>query len=86
MTRSESTYLLGHPYNLVVMTSTGPIASAGFATRLREELSFRSREYARRLQLPMCESYGRAPVVCYEPSEDGFAHGNFLQESYRAIL
>jgi hypothetical protein len=86
MSGSEARTCLDIPYNLVVMAPSGPMPSAGFATRLREELSFRSREYARRLKLPMCESYGQAPVVCYEPSGDGFAHGNFLRGSYRAIL
>src|SRR5215470_16225045 len=62
------------------------IPSAGFAARLREELSFRGREYGLKHRLVMCESYGREPVVCYELSEDGTAHGNFLRASYREIL
>jgi len=36
--------------------------------------------------LVSCESYGQAPVVCYEPSEDGLTHGNFHPQSYAAIL
>lgn len=34
--------------------------------------------------LTHCLSYGEAPVVCYEP--DGCTHGNFLPETYAAIL
>jgi hypothetical protein len=60
--------------------------SSGFGTRLREELSFRAREFAIRRKLASCESYGQAPVVCYEPSHDGLAHGNFHPQSYAAIL
>jgi hypothetical protein len=60
--------------------------SAGFAMQLRQELSMRSRQYSARLKLPMCESYGQDPVVCYEPSADGLAHGNFIKQSYAAIL
>jgi restriction endonuclease-like protein len=60
--------------------------SSGFGARLREELSFRAREFAIRKKLASCESYGQAPVVCYEPSEDGLGHGNFHPQSYAAIL
>jgi hypothetical protein len=68
-----------------VIAGNAYIPSAGYAARLREELSFRGREYGLKHRLVMCESYGRELVVCYEPSEDGTAHGNFLRESYRAI-
>jgi hypothetical protein len=70
-----------------VMTSANlALPSAAFAARLREELSFRNRQYAARMKLPMCESYGHAPVVCYEPSDDGLGHGNFMPQAYKAIL
>jgi len=61
-------------------------SSYTYASELRRELSIRSREYAKRLNLPYRQSYGGAPVICYLPSEDGCAHGNFLPETYRAIL
>jgi hypothetical protein len=57
-----------------------------YAAELRRELSYRSRMYAQRHQLKCRESYGQPPVVCFLPSEDGKNHGNFLCDSYRAIL
>jgi hypothetical protein len=62
------------------------MSSAFYASHLRHELSALNRAYAARLGLSFCESYGEAPVICYQPSEDGLFHGNFLPESYRAIL
>lgn len=59
-------------------------SSAFYASRLRHELALRNRAYAGRLGLPVCESYGEEPVICYCPSDN--SHGNFLPESYRAIL
>ena len=32
------------------------------------------------------ESYGDPPTICFLPSDDNSRHGNFLAESYRAIL
>ena len=60
--------------------------SSGVGAQLRAELSFRAREFAASKKLACCESYGQTPVVCYEPSEDGLAHGNFMPQSYQAIL
>jgi hypothetical protein len=57
-----------------------------YAADLRRELSLRNRQYANRLQLLGCESYGDPPSICYLPSEDGRGHGNFLRESYSAIV
>jgi hypothetical protein len=57
-----------------------------YAGALRAELAERNRAYAAKHKIPVCESIGRPPVLCYAPSEDGKAHGNFLTESYRAIL
>src|SRR5438874_12526232 len=57
-----------------------------YAGELRRELSLRNQQYARRLQLLCRESYGDPPSICYLPSEDGMRHGNFLRESYCAIL
>jgi hypothetical protein len=56
------------------------------ASQLRRELAFRNRQYAARRELSYRESYGDSPVVCYLPSEDSEIHGNFLPETYRAIL
>jgi len=56
------------------------------ASALRRELSLRNREYARRLALDHRESRGDSPVICYLASEGASQHGNFLPQSYRAIL
>ncbi len=57
-----------------------------YAAELRRELSTRNLRYAQRHKLLSRSSYGQPPVVCYLPSDDGLGHGNFLRESYRAIL
>ena len=57
-----------------------------FVSSLRTELSLRNQRYAERLRLPFCESRGDLPVICYSPSQDGSRHGNFLPETYQAIL
>jgi len=57
-----------------------------YAGVLRRELSLLNQQYAKRLQLLSRESYGVPPTICYMPSEDGMTHGNFLSESYCAIL
>lgn len=57
---------------------------AHLASGLRHELRERNAAYARRHRLAHQLSYGEAPVVCYEPV--GTCHGNFLAETYEAIL
>jgi len=57
-----------------------------YAGELRRELSLRNQHYAKRLRLLSRESYGEPPSICYLPSEDGTSHGNFLRESYWAIV
>jgi hypothetical protein len=57
-----------------------------YASALRRELSSRNLEYARRLCLEYREGHGEPPVVCYVGSEQSQQHGNFLAQSYRAIL
>src|SRR2546422_1995333 len=68
------------------MPSSGAMRSAPFVASLRHELSLRNRIYAERLGLAMCESYGQPPAICFLASNDGRSHGNFLPESYQAIL
>lgn len=55
-----------------------------YASALRHELSVRNQAYAKRLGLDCRESRGQPPVVCYLSS--GANHGNFIPQSYRAIL
>ena len=59
-------------------------AAARYAAALRYELSVRNQAYAKAYGLKHQVTYGSQPVVCYEP--DGRTHGNFLPETYRAIL
>ena len=75
----------------VVSLSTGMVTSLdvgafSHASALRRELSLRNREYARRLSLPCREGRGDSPVICFLRSDDSMQHGNFLPQSYRAIL
>jgi hypothetical protein len=70
---------------LMAASGTKP-AAYHYATELRRELSQRNRSYAAKNGLLNRESYGAQPVVCYLPAEDGSGHGNFLVETYRAIL
>jgi hypothetical protein len=59
-------------------------SGAYFASLLRQELRQRNVAFAQKHRLAHQLSYGEAPVVCYEP--DGGAHGNFLPETYAAIV
>ena len=56
------------------------------ARTLRQELSARNASYATCRRLPHAMSYGKVPIVVYQPSECGRYHGNFISASYRAIL
>jgi restriction endonuclease-like protein len=69
-----------------MVASPQRLGSFPYAAELRRELSVRNRRYAAKHGLLSRESYGDPPVVCYLPSEDGSNHGNFLPETYRAIL
>lgn len=69
-----------------MVASPQRLGSFPYAAELRRELSVRNRRYAANHGLPSRESYGDPPVICYLPAEDGSSHGNFLPETYRAIL
>jgi len=56
------------------------------AVLLRQELSSRNSALSASRNLPFALSRGEIPVVVYEPSSDLARHGNFLDESYSAIL
>ena len=62
------------------------VATGACAAELRYQLSWRNREYAKRLNLPHCENYGDPPAICYLPFEDDRRHGSFLPESYHSIV
>ncbi|MGB7601713.1 MAG: hypothetical protein WBM24_15500 [Candidatus Sulfotelmatobacter sp.] len=57
-----------------------------FAADLRRYLAHRAQRYAAAQGLPHSLSYGAVPIPCFAPDEDGWRHGNFLPESYKAIL
>ena len=56
-----------------------------FSASLRDELTARGRAYAEKHRLDLCEGHSRSPVICFPPS-DKRSHGNFLPQSYRAIV
>src|ERR1035441_3365700 len=60
-------------------------SGAYFASHLRYEICVRNRAYVSAHKLPHVESYGSVPVIVYQPDDDG-RHGNFLDETYSAIL
>jgi hypothetical protein len=63
------------------------VGAGWYAGELRRELMVRNRDWARgngRVR-PHVESYGREPVIVYEPDGDA-RHGNFFDEAYAAIV
>jgi hypothetical protein len=59
--------------------------SMSLAAALRCELAVQAEKYARSEGIPLCFSYGEAPVVCFSAYEGDTRHGNFLYRSYTAI-
>jgi hypothetical protein len=59
-------------------------ASAAYSAALRNLISERNYDLARRHGLPHALTYGSPPCVVYAPDEEG-RHGNFLDASYVAI-
>jgi hypothetical protein len=57
-----------------------------FAADLRHGLADRAQKYAAAQNLPHSLSYGALPVACFAPYAADLRHGNFLPESYKAIL
>jgi hypothetical protein len=57
-----------------------------YSAALRRELSARNRAFAVSRALPTVESYGSVPVIVYEPYCEDSRHGNFIEQSYAAIL
>lgn len=61
-------------------------SSAYYASQLRQELCARNRVFASKYKRKYVESYGSMPVIVYEPVDEERRHGNFLDETYAAIL
>jgi hypothetical protein len=57
-----------------------------FASLLRQELAERARQYAQSQKLSHSLSYGESPVVCFVPDPGRPRHGNFVPESYKAMV
>jgi hypothetical protein len=57
-----------------------------FTSTLRRELAIRAQNHAAVEALPHSLSYGEAPIVCFAPYAEDSLHGNFLPQSYKAIL
>lgn len=61
-------------------------SSAYYASQLRHELVVRNRAFAAHRKLPHVVSYGGMAVVVYEANGESCRHGNFVDESYTAII
>ena len=59
-------------------------SGAYFASHLRHELCARNHAYAIEKKLTYVQSFGVMPVIVYQPDEA--RHGNFLDDTYVAIL
>lgn len=57
-----------------------------YVAALRQELIARNNSYATVNRVPHVISYGKVPVLIYEPSHCGQRHGNFISASYAAIM
>jgi len=68
------------------MSESAYLGSLSYAQGLRRELSERNQLFAKKQNLAHQNSYGELPIACYVPSEDDSEHGNFLPETYRAIV
>ena len=57
-----------------------------WASRLRTELLQRAREFAATQGVPWYESRGAVPTILFPANSTTSRHGNFIDDSYRAIL
>ncbi len=57
-----------------------------YALWLRQELGALAQQYAASRNLRCCLTRGHPPAVCFIGDSERGDHGNFLRESYRAIL
>src|SRR5581483_7910802 len=70
----------------IEMSELAYFGSFSYPQNLRRELSQRNQIFAKRQNLAHQNSYGELPIACYVPSENESEHGNFLPETYRAIV
>jgi len=57
-----------------------------WASRLRTELSQLARAFARTQGVTSYESLGALPTILFPANSTTSRHGNFIDDSYRAIL
>jgi len=69
-----------------MVAASAKLSSFPYASALRQELILRNRDFAAKHSLLHQETNGELPVICYLPDADNSCHGNFLPETYRAIL
>lgn len=60
-------------------------ARMNVAVALRRALADQAKKYADAQAIPHSLSYGESPAVCFSPFESDTRHGNFLNQSYKAI-
>jgi hypothetical protein len=63
-----------------------PTVNFGYASALRREIIARNRKIAESKGFASACSHGPGEVVVYVAGEDGETHGNFLPQSYAAIM
>ncbi|HZU42748.1 MAG TPA: hypothetical protein VE994_08760 [Terriglobales bacterium] len=68
------------------MSGVPRLSSGIFKSTQQTVLRECHRRYVEKHGFPHCESYGDPPTICFVPYDDGSRHGNFLPESYRAIV
>jgi hypothetical protein len=57
-----------------------------WASKLRGDLSQRAKDFAAAHAVPWYESLGAAPTILFPADSSTFRHGNFIDDSYRAVL
>ena len=68
------------------MTGATRLSNVIFKSTQQTALRECHRRYVEKHGFPHCESYGDPPTICFSPYDDGLRHGNFLADSYCAIV
>ncbi len=68
------------------MTGATRLSNVIFKSTQQSALRACHRRYLEKHGFPHCESYGDPPTICFVPYDDGLRHGNFLADSYCAIV
>ena len=57
-----------------------------WASKLRTELSWRAKDYAKAGGIACYESLGASPTTMFPAGSSVGTHGNFISDSYRAVI